>query len=205
MPDPREEADGAQPQENRRAVGPHAHGERDDGDAAGDGRPPERRVERGAERLRRPARGHRPHRLPHRGERHQPEVAQEQGEAVEVRPVGEPDALDLEGDDSPGRRGDCRQRHYVGAVGEDPSGLHVRPAALAREHRDPERREANEAGGDVRQDEGVEQQGRDGHDGSSFRWSGSLPEAVSARGSDASRRSIAASVSSHQATFDPTE
>ena len=71
----------------------------------------------------------------------------------------------VEGDDPSGRRGDRRQRHHVGVAGEDAAGLHVHPASLAGERRNPECREADESGGDVARDEDVEQQVDDGHDG----------------------------------------
>ena len=59
-----------------------------------------------------------------------PEVAEEEREAVQVRPLGEADAVGLIRDDPPYGRRDRRQRHDVGAVRVDPAGPHVGRASL---------------------------------------------------------------------------
>ena len=85
------------------------------------------------------------------------EVAEEAGEAIEVGPVRDADPVEAIGDDPTEGYHDRGQGHDVGAPGVDATEADVRAAALLREDGDPEGSEADEAGDDVEEDEGVQQ------------------------------------------------
>ena len=95
--------------------------------------------------------------LADRGERRDAEVGEEAGEPVEIGPFRDADAVEAIGNDPTEGYHDRGQGHDVGAPGVDEAEADVGAASLLREHRDPKGCEADEAGDDVEEDEGIQQ------------------------------------------------